>query len=109
MLWRHGKKLNIPVTTKKVIYESFVRCHLLYGLTVWRGAKPSLIKPLEKLIHKIWKKIGNRNSHSLPRLKKYYILKLEDELAIQESKVVWRWENTKNTKKSIGYYQGKTG
>ena len=29
----------------------------LYGLTVWGGAKPSLIKPLEKLLHKIWKKL----------------------------------------------------
>ena len=30
LLWRHGKKLNI--FTKKVIYESFARSHLLYCL-----------------------------------------------------------------------------
>ena len=30
--------------------------------------------------------------HTLNRLQNYKILKLEDELSIQESKVIWRWE-----------------
>ena len=31
----------------------------------------------------------------IPRQKFFFLLKLENELAIQESKVVWRWENKK--------------
>jgi hypothetical protein len=38
LLWRHNRKLSIPM--KKVIYESFVRCHLLDGITVWGGELP---------------------------------------------------------------------
>jgi hypothetical protein len=33
LLWRHKRKLSSG--TKKLIYKSFVRCHLLYGLIVW--------------------------------------------------------------------------
>jgi hypothetical protein len=33
LLWRYRKLLNN--SSKKVLYESFVRCHLLYGLNVW--------------------------------------------------------------------------
>ena len=33
ILWRYKNKLSLGM--KKVIYESFVRCHLLYGITVW--------------------------------------------------------------------------
>ncbi len=35
----------------------------------------------------------------IPRLKIFFLLKLENELAIQESKVVWRWENKKIPKR----------
>ena len=37
LLWRHKKKLN-PLT-RKLIYESFIRSHLLYCITVWGGSK----------------------------------------------------------------------
>ena len=90
LLWRHSNKTSISL--KKIIYESFVRCHILYCLPVWGGAKICNLKPLTKLLSKTWSKIGKRHSHTLNRLKKYKILKLEDELKIQESKIIWRWE-----------------
>ena len=91
LLWRHGKKMSLNM--KKLIYESFVRCHLLYCLPVWGGAKLTILKPLNKLLHKTWAKIGKRKSHTLTRLRHVQILKLEDELFIQESKIIWNWEN----------------
>jgi hypothetical protein len=90
LLWRHSNKTSISL--KKIIYESFVRCHILYCLPVWGGAKICNLKPLTKLLSKTWSKIGKRHSHTLNRLKKYKILKLEDELKIQDSKIIWRWE-----------------
>ena len=92
-IWRHRKKLNTP--TKKVIYESFARSHLLYCLTVWGSAKNSTLKPLNSILSKIWKKIGNYRQHTLNRLTELNILKLEHELEIQESKLVWKWAKNK--------------
>jgi len=89
ILWRH-KKMNINI--KKLIYESFVRCHLLYCLTVWGGASSPKLKPLITQLKKTWKLIGKYKDHTLTRLRTHNILKIEDELLIQESKVVWRWE-----------------
>jgi len=93
LLWRHRKKLNIE--TKKLIYESFVRSHILYCLTVWGGAKVNILKPLHKVIKKIWRKIGQFKQHTLNRLYNHKILKIEHELEIQESKIVWKWMNNK--------------
>jgi len=93
LLWRHGKKLSVNM--QKTIFESFVRCHILYGLTVWGGASKTIIKPLQTSLSKVWSKIGNRKMHTLNRLEKYGLLKLEDEIRIQESKVVWKWINDK--------------
>lgn len=93
LLWRHGKKLNVE--TKKILYESFVRTHLNYCLSVWGGAKKSIIKPLDISLKKIWKKIGRYKQHTLNRLQKHKILKLEDELQIQECKIIWKWSKGK--------------
>ena len=38
LLWRYNKKLSISME-KNHIYESFIRCHILYGITVWGGGK----------------------------------------------------------------------
>ena len=93
LLWRHGKKLNIP--TKKVMYESFVRSHILYCLTVWGSAKNAILKPLTTTLNKIWRKIGTYKQHTLNRLQEHKILKLEHELVIQESRFIWKWSKGK--------------
>jgi len=98
LLWRHSRKLSDKM--KLTIYESFVRCHLLYGITIWGGASASALKPLERLLSKIWSKIGLRRMHTLNRLNKFGLLKLSDELKLQESKVVWKW-NLKKLPKSL--------
>lgn len=85
----------LNIEAKKTIYESFVRCHLLYGLTIWGGAKKQILLPLEKTLSRIWRKIGPHKMHTLNRLQKFSILKLEDELLIQESKFLWKWHNKK--------------
>jgi len=87
LLWRHGKKLNVK--NKKLLYESFVRSHLLYCLTAWGDAN---MTSLNKTIKKTWRKIGKPKQHTLNRLKEHEILKLEDEIAVQEAKIVWKWE-----------------
>ena len=93
LLWRHRKKLSINL--KKTIYESFVRCHLLYGITVWGGASNVHLKPLIRMLAKIWSKFGTYRMHTMLRLKNFALLKFEDELRIQELKFIWKWENHK--------------
>ena len=44
---------------------------------------------------KTWSKIGPRFQHTNERLKELKILKIEDELKILESKLIWRWGKNK--------------
>ena len=83
------------VITKKLLYECFVRCHLLYCLTVWGSTHQSKLKPLINILKKSWRHISPKKQHTITRLKNNNILKLEDELTVQESKFVWRWEKGK--------------
>jgi hypothetical protein len=50
--------MNIKL--KKVIYESFICCHILYRITIWFGAKQSMLKPLNSVLNKAWSKIGGK-------------------------------------------------
>ena len=93
LLWRYKNKLTTQM--KKTIYESFVRCHLTYCLSVWGAKKTGELANLKKLIKKIWSKIGLRRQHTNERLMEHNILKLEDELRTVESKTIWRWEKKK--------------
>ena len=93
LLWRHKKILN--TNTKKILYESFVRCHLLYGLSVWGGAKKTKLSILDRTLKKVWRKFGSRFMHTNQRLIQNNLLKLEDELLIQEAKIVWKWDKRK--------------
>ena len=93
LLWRHRKQLN--AASKKILYESFVRCHLNYGLVLWGGAAKNKIVGLEKTVKKIYKKFGPRYMHTNERLSQNKILKFEDEKLLQECKFIWKWNNSK--------------
>jgi hypothetical protein len=93
LLWRYKNKLSVKM--KKTIYESFIRTHLAYCLTVWGANKTGELQDLKKQLKKTWSKIGQRKQHTNSRLIEHNILKLDDELRINESKVIWRWEKRK--------------
>ena len=93
LLWRYKKKLTEPM--KRTIYKSFVRCHLLYCLVVWRAKKTSSMTELRTQIKQIWSKIGLRKIHTNERLITNEILRIDDELKIAEIKIIWRWEKSK--------------
>jgi len=93
LLWRNKKKLS--TSSKKTIYESFIRSHLIYCLAVWGSAKPSVLAPLNKAIKKAIRHIGPYKQHTFNRLTNLNILKIEDELSLSESKIVWRWDKGK--------------
>jgi len=59
------------------------------------GATPAILKPLDKILMKIWSKIGQYRMHTLNRLKKFGIMKFNDELKLQEIKFVWKWQKNK--------------
>jgi hypothetical protein len=89
LLWRHK---NLGIKTKLLLYECFIRCHILYCLTVWGGAK---LNTLVATLKKTWRHIGKYKQHTIPRLKEHSILQLTDEVKLQESKFLWRWEKNK--------------
>jgi len=93
LLWRYKNKLSLNM--KKTIYESFVRTHLTYCLSVWGAKKSSHMTDLKKTLKKVWTKIGQRNQHTNERLKDLQILKMEDELKLAETKILYRWEKKK--------------
>jgi hypothetical protein len=49
------------------------------------------LSPINSLINRIVKKIGHPYEHTLQRFKHLGILKLEDELHVQEGKLIWKW------------------
>jgi hypothetical protein len=93
LLWRYKKQLTIGM--KKIIYNSFIKCHLTYCVCTWGAKKNSGRKELIKQLKRTWIKIGPRKMHTNKRLINFNIYKLEDEIRIQEAKVIWRWEKNK--------------
>ena len=93
LLWRYRNRLTINM--KRTIYESFIRTHITYCLSIWGAKKTALLTELKKVVKKSWSKIGIRHQHTNERLAEHKILKLEDELVIAESKIIWRWIKNK--------------
>jgi len=89
LLWRYRKELNF--SSKKVLQESFIKSHLLYGLSVWGGASNTKLKLIESPLKKVWRKFGQGYMHTYERLINGEMLSLKDEILIQESKILWKW------------------
>ena len=97
LLWRHKKILT--KATKKIIYESFVWCHLTYCLSIWGSAGVKNVE-LNKILRKIIRKLGPKTRHTDKRLIDYEIISLEDELKLAGKKFIWKW-NKKDLPKGI--------
>jgi hypothetical protein len=69
-------KINISLLKQKKTKEN-----------IWADAKNSILKPLNKLLHKAWSEISKSNYRTLNRPHKYKILKLTNEPRILESKI----------------------
>jgi len=89
LLWRHKKILTKK--TRKMIYESFIRCHLSYCITAWGNAATKNLN-LNNTIKKIIKKLGPKHRHTMKRLADYEILTFNEELKLAESKLLYKWE-----------------
>ncbi len=107
LLWRYRNKLTDKM--KETIYECFIRTHITYCISVWGAKKTNSLTDLKKLIKKSLTKIGKRKQHTNDRLKKHGILKIEDELKIAESKIIWRWEKGKIPLGLINIIEERTG
>jgi hypothetical protein len=64
------------------------------------GAAKNKLTGLEKTLKKVWRKIGPFHMHTNQRQYQHKLLNLSEELQIQESKLLWRW-NKKIVPKSI--------
>ena len=68
---------------------------LIWLNRVGGGAKDTFLQPLVRILNKVFGKFGRRFMHTVNRLKKFSLLKLKDELSIQESKFLWKWDKKK--------------
>lgn len=62
------------------------------SLVVWGGSTSTQLKPLNSVLGKYWKNIGQFRQHTQHRLKEHNVLKLEDEVVVQETKIARRWK-----------------
>ena len=71
--------------TLKLLYNSFIQPHLLYGIALWGGTFDKGLSRLAKLQKKAVRLItgANRMYHCEPRQKKLGLLKLEDLYKLQ--------------------------
>ncbi len=90
ILWRHRRILT--KATRKMIYESFIRCHLTYCLTAW-GHVGIKNQDITRGLKRIIKKLGPKYRHTNKRMTDYNILPLTEELKISESKIIYKWNN----------------
>ena len=90
-------KSYLPKASLKILYDSLVSSHFLYGLEVW-GACPAKVKKRLTIIQKKCVRIiskANWNSHSEPRMKELKILKFEDQHLYQCATLVFDMLNRK--------------
>ena len=70
----------MPKLQKGMVYNALFKPHIEYGIEVWGGAKPSILKPLKIMQNQCLRFVCSkkRKSHTNPLYKEAETLKLED-------------------------------
>ena len=86
-----------PSCILKKLYFAFFHSHLLYCLTIWSATYKTYLEPLRKLQNKAMRVINNMqwSSNSDPLFKKNKILKLDDLIKLETSKLMFNLDRCK--------------
>ena len=74
--------------SKKLIYDSLIRSHILYGIELWGINKGTGMRKLEIMQKKALRIIDNK-VHTEPIMKKYKILRIKDEYNMALKLLAW--------------------
>ena len=85
-------KKQIPKSYLKIIFNSLLMSHLLYGITVWGGSPKNCLDRLIKLQKKAVRHVCNvkYNHHTDPLFHQLKCLKLNDAYTLHCCKIVYR-------------------
>ncbi len=90
-----ANKHTIPTRIKILLYNSFIKPHMDYGIELWGKQGQAIMSKLQKKAVRIATNTRNPIAHSEPIYRKYKILKFEDVLKQRLGKLCYRY--TKNT------------
>ena len=89
LLWKFKHSLDIK--TKILLYHSFIRSHLIYGISLWGNVKGSEMRKLTITHKKSLRALMNGAVHTSPILKKLNLLSLQDEVQMDMTKLAWSY------------------
>ena len=96
-----------PSCILKKLYFTFFHSHLLYCLIIWSATYKTYLEPLKKLQNKALRVINNMqwSSNSDPLFKKNKILKLEDLIKLETSKLMFNLDRCKLPNSFTKYFK----
>ena len=87
LLWKF--KYALDTKTKLLLYHSFIRSHILYGISLWGNSRGCEMRKLIVTHKKSIRGIVIGKIHTEPVLKKHNLLSLQDEVRLDVIKHAW--------------------